>query len=204
MATGARLFAPSSTSVYGTTKALVVEDCSPAELKPQSPYAATKLKEEGLIQELCRTKGLRAISCRLGTIFGVSRGMRFHTAVNKFCWQAVMGHPLTVWKTAMDQKRPYLDLTDASRAIAFVIRKELFDGRVYNVLTLNATVREIIETIREFVPDIRIDSVEHPIMNQFSYEVSCERFTTAGFKFSGELKRGVRDTVALLRGANSN
>jgi len=204
LSTGARLFAPSTTSVYGTTKSRVVEDCSPEELNPQSPYAATKLKEERLIQELSRTKGLRAISCRFGTVFGVSRGMRFHTAVNKFCWQAVMGLPLTVWKTAIDQERPYLDLIDASRAISFVIREDLFDGRAYNVLTLNTSVRDIAETIREFVPDIRIDYVEHPIMNQFSYEVSCERFTMAGFKFSGELKRGIRDTVALLRSANSH
>lgn len=204
VATGVRLLAPSSTSVYGTTKSHVAEDCSPAELNPQSPYAATKLKEERLVQELCTTKGLRAISCRFGTIFGVSPGMRFHTAVNKFCWQAVMGLPLTVWRTAIDQKRPYLDLIDASRAISFIIRENLFDGRVYNVLTLNATVRDIVETIRGFIPDVQIKYVDNPIMNQFSYEVSCERFINAGFNFSGELKRGIGDTVALLRGANSN
>ena len=34
--------------------------------------------------------------------------MRFHTAVNKSCWQAVMGQPLTVWETAYGQKRTYL------------------------------------------------------------------------------------------------
>ena len=34
-------------------------------------------------------------------------------AINKFVWQACMGLPLTVWKTALDQKRPYLDLKDA-------------------------------------------------------------------------------------------
>lgn len=203
IATGVRLFAPSSTSVYGTTKSLVAEDCSPAELNPQSPYAATKLKEECLIQEFCRTKGLRAISCRFGTIFGVSQGMRFHTAVNKFCWQAVMGLPLTVWRTAIDQKRPYLDLIDASRAISFIIREDLFDGRVYNVLTLNATVRDIVETIREFIPDLQINYVDNPIMNQLSYEVSCERFKNAGFNFAGDLKAGISQTVALLRGANT-
>ena len=204
IATGAHLLAPSSTSVYGTAKSLVAEDCSPAELNPQSPYASTKLKEEHLVQEFCRTKGLRAISCRFGTIFGVSRGMRFHTAVNRFCWQAVMGLPLTVWRTALDQNRPYLDLIDASRAIAFIIREDLFDGRVYNVLTLNATVRDIVDTIQEFIPDIQITYVDSPIMNQLSYEVSRERFIKAGFNFSGELRRGIGDTVALLRGANSN
>ena len=102
--------------------------------------------------------------------------MRYHTAVNKFCWQAVMGQPLSVWRTAYEQKRPYLDLADAIRAIAFVIKQDLFDGRVYNVLTLNATVRDIVECIREFVPDVRLSFVNSPIMNQLSYEVSCAAF----------------------------
>lgn len=201
--TGTRLIALSSTSVYGTQNAVVSEECTPEELKPQSPYAVTKLKEENLVRALCDQEGLHAVSCRFGTIFGISPGMRFHTAVNKFCWQAVMGQPITVWRTAYDQKRPYLDLGDASRAISFILRQDLFDGRLYNVLTLNATVRQIVETIKEFVPDLQVSFVDNPIMNQLSYEVSTDRFTKAGFKFSGDLRRGIRETIALLRQANT-
>lgn len=202
LSSGARLIAPSSTSVYGTQKEVVAEDCSPEELKPQSPYASTKLKEENLIKHLCAEKGLKAISCRFGTIFGASPGMRFHTAVNKFCWQAAMGQPITVWSTAYDQKRPYLDLFDASRAIAFIIRKDLFDGRIYNVLTHNATVRQVVETIREFVGDLQVTFIDSKIMNQLSYEVSCERFLSEGFEFAGDLRRGIGETIALLRQAH--
>jgi nucleoside-diphosphate-sugar epimerase len=200
--TGARLIALSSTSVYGTQNAVVGEDCTAEELKPQSPYAMTKLKEEQLVTELHADKGLKVISCRFGTIFGASPGMRFHTAVNKFCWQAVMGVPITVWNTAYDQKRPYLDLFDAARAIAFVIRKDLFDGRIYNVLTLNATVRQVVEIIREFVPELKVSFVDNRIMNQLSYEVSCERFSCEGFAFGGDLRRGIGETIAMLRQAN--
>jgi UDP-glucose 4-epimerase len=200
--TGARLIAPSSTSVYGTQNKVVAEDCSPEELKPQSPYATTKLKEEELIARLCATSGLKAISCRFGTIFGASPGMRFHTAVNKFCWQATMGQPITVWTTAYDQKRPYLDLFDASRAIAFIIRNDLFDGRIYNILTHNLSVRQVVDAIREFVPDLKIAFVDSKIMNQLSYEVLCERFVSKGFAFAGDLRRGVGETIGLLRQAN--
>lgn len=200
---GVRLIALSSTSVYGTQNAVVAEDCSPDELKPQSPYAITKLKEEVLVARLCAEQGLRGISCRFGTIFGVSPGMRFHTAVNKFCWQATMGLPITVWRTAYDQKRPYLDLVDACRAFSFIIREDIFDGRIYNVLTLNATVRQIVETIREFVPALQVEFVDSKIMNQLSYEVSCERFSGLGFRFAGDLRRGVGQTIALLQRANS-
>jgi nucleoside-diphosphate-sugar epimerase len=199
--TGTRLLTLSSTSVYGTQNELVAEDCKPEELKPQSPYATTKLKEEQLIMGLCATGKIKGIACRFGTIYGVSSGMRFHTAVNKFCWQAVMRQPITVWRTAFDQKRPYLDLFDAARAVAFIIRKDLFDGRIYNVLTQNLTVRQVVETIREFVPDLEVNFVDNKIMNQFSYEVSCERFTAEGFVFAGDLRRGVGDTVSLLRNA---
>jgi nucleoside-diphosphate-sugar epimerase len=129
--------------------------------------------------------------------------MRFHTAVNKFCWQAALGLPLTVWTTAYEQKRPYLDLGDACRAIVFAIRHELFDGRVYNVLTINATVRTIVEAIHERVPDLEVQFVEHRIMNQLSYEVSCERFRSAGFTCTGDLRSGIAETLAMLRNANS-
>ncbi len=203
VATGARLIALSSTSVYGTQNEVVSEDCSPEELNPQSPYATTKLKEEELVTGLCKERGLIGISCRFGTIFGASPGMRFHTAVNKFCWQAAMGQPITVWRTAYDQKRPYLDLSDAARAFSFIIKNDIFDGRIYNVLTENATVRQIVDIIKEFVPDLEVQFVDNKIMNQLSYEVSCERFISTGFSFSGDLKRAVGQTIDLLRQANN-
>jgi nucleoside-diphosphate-sugar epimerase len=127
--------------------------------------------------------------------------MRFHTAVNKFCWQAVMRQPLTIWRTAYDQKRPYLDLRDAICALAHIIERDLFDGRVYNVITLNATVRDLVEAITKLLPDLKLSFVDSPIMNQLSYEVSAQRFIDRGFTFTGDLQRGIGDTVALLRAA---
>ena len=199
METGTSLIALSSTSVYGTQNDVVDEDCSENELQPQSPYASTKLKEEKLITNLSKDKALKAIHCRFGTIYGVSPGMRFHTAVNKFCWQASMGQPITVWNTAYDQKRPYLDLLDASRAIIHIIENNIFDGRIYNVLTQNHTVRHVIDIIREFVPSLEVQFVDTKIMNQLSYNVLCDRFKSKGFIFSGDLKRGIKETILLLK-----
>ena len=197
------LIALSSTSVYGTQKDQVDENCSEADLQPQSPYATTKLKEEELISNLTNKEGLKAIHCRFGTIFGASPGMRFHTAVNKFCWQAVMGQPITVWTTAYDQKRPYLDLLDASQAIIYIIKNNIFDGQIYNVLTHNSTVRQVVDTIKVFVPKLEIDFVDNRIMNQLSYEVLCDRFKSKGFVFSGNLRRGIEETIDLLKNSNN-
>ena len=201
--TDASLIAISSTSVYGTQNDKVDENCLESELQPQSPYATTKLKEEELISKLSKERGLKSIHCRFGTIFGASPGMRFHTAVNKFCWQAVMSQPITVWSTAYDQKRPYLDLLDASRAIAFIIKNNIFDGRIYNVLTSNCTVREVVDIIKELVPNLEIEFVDNRIMNQLSYEVMCDRFKSKGFVSSGSMTRGVLETIDILKQSNN-
>lgn len=195
---GVRLITLSSTSVYGTQAALVDEDCSEDELQPQSPYATTKLKEERLVQKLVAEKGLKASIWRFGTIFGASPGMRFHTAVNKFCWQAAMQQPITVWSTAFDQKRPYLDLGDACKAIAHIIHDDLFDGRIYNVLTVNATVREVVEAIRTVVPVLEVKFVENRIMNQLSYEVSNARFAATNFRASAVLHDTIREEIGWI------
>lgn len=200
IAAGAPLIFPSTTSVYGTQSAEVREDCSPDELKPQSPYAEAKLRAEELLARLGVSEGLRFVICRLGTVFGTSPGMRFHTAVNKFIWQACAGTPLTVWRTALDQRRPYLDLRDTVRAFEFIVRRGLFDRQTYNVLTTHATVGEIIDQIRLQVPDLRIQCVDSPIMNQLSYVVSCEKFKALGFEFKGRLPEGIAAMVEMLGG----
>ncbi|MGK5082326.1 SDR family oxidoreductase [Bdellovibrionota bacterium FG-1] len=192
----------STTSVYGTQAKVVDENCRPDELQPQSPYADSKIRGERELTELGKTQGLRFVTCRFGTIFGTSIGMRFHTAVNKFCWQAVTGQPITVWKTAYDQKRPYLDLEDGVAAIGFILENDLFDREIYNVLTVNLTVRGVVEAIQKHIPSLHVEFVEQRIMNQLSYEVSFEKFRAKGFTPRGDAKRAIGETIALIRGAN--
>ena len=198
IACGCKLLFPSTTSVYGTQAEVEDENCGEDELKPQSPYATSKLRAEQLLQSLEKSSGLQFVICRFGTIFGTSIGMRFHTAVNKFVWQACVGQPLTVWRTAMNQKRPYLDLNDAIRAIRFIIATNRFDQQIYNVLTINATVAEIISTIEKNIPDLRVEYVDAVIMNQLSYTVACDKFQALGFNFEGSLERGVSETIQLI------
>lgn len=197
---GVPLIFPSSTSVYGSQANEVDETCE--ELVPQSPYATCKLKEEALLQGLFQ-KGLKGAILRLGTIYGTSPGMRFHTAVNKFCWQAVMGQKLTVWETAMDQKRPYLCVQDAVRAFGHAIKQELYAGDLYNVVSGNHTVRAVIDEIQQVVHTLSVDYVAHRIMNQLSYCVRANRFQERGFAFQGQLHMGIHETVALLKQARS-
>ena len=193
----------SSTSVYGTQNDVVDEECSIDELRPQSPYAETKIKEERYLQALGESDGLQFVICRFGTICGISPGMRFHTAVNKFCWQSVMGQPLTVWRTALHQKRPYLTLNDAVKAISHIIETGLFDKTIYNVLTDNLTVNDIIQMIKKYCPQLSINFVDTEIMNQLSYEVLNRRFKNTGFNVTGSIEKNIEETIALLKSAGN-
>ena len=196
--TGAKLIFPSTTSVYGKCMGLeVVEDPLGfiPNLEPQSPYAISKLDSEYLLKGFYN---LKYVILRLGTIFGTSTGMRFHTAVNKFCFQAAHGQPVTVWRTAMNQNRPYLDLDDAIAAIKFVIDNSVYNSEIYNVVTLNTTVATILEIIRERVP-VNVNYVDSEIMNQLTYTVSNKKFCDLRFKFTGDIRRGINETLDLLK-----
>ena len=197
---GVPLIFPSTTSLYGSQEATVDERC--AELSSQSPYADCKIKEEMLLQEMFEHDGLKVAICRLGTIYGVSQGMRFHTAVNRFCWQAVVKQPLTIWETALDQKRPYLSLEDAVYAFAWIIKNNLFNGETYNIVTGNHTVRQVVSMIEGCNGACEISLVKHVIMNQLSYEVLSDKFKATGFSFSGSLEKGIGDTVQLIKNAS--
>ena len=195
---GIKFIFPSSTSVYGSQSDLVDEYC--VELLPQSPYAESKLAEEKLLLQMSGD-GLALAILRFGTIHGISGGMRFHTAVNRFIFQVKVGLPLTVWRTALDQKRPYLSLDDCCSAVQHVINESLFSGEIYNIVTNNWTVKEIIQGIEKVSGhSTRINYVDVAIMNQLSYEVSSLKFQKTGFSFSGDLLQDIRDTINLLQG----
>ena len=177
----------SSTSIYGSMEETVDENCR--ELKPQSPYAEVKFLEEKFLK---KTSNLSFITLRFGTIVGYSMGMRFHTAVNKFCYNSIMGKPITVWKTAMDQYRPYLSLEDAFKTIKFVIEKNYFDKKIHNICTNNFTVRQIIGFIKKNKKNIRILFTNSKIMNQLSYKVICGTGLTDKIMLKKEIKSDIR------------
>jgi len=187
-----KLIFPSSTSVYGTAESEVYED-DERFLNPQSPYAESKINEENYIRKNLDS-GFNIL--RFGTIFGVSPGMRFHTAVNKFCWQAALSNPITVWKTALDQYRPYLEINDACNAVSFFL-DDRNDAQVFNILTENYTVKNIIESIQKY-KEVDIQFVDSKIMNQLSYFVRNDKMNATGFRVSGNLDDAIQDTFNWL------
>jgi nucleoside-diphosphate-sugar epimerase len=148
---------------------------------------------------LGQVDGLRYVICRFGTVFGPTPGMRFHTAVNRFCFQAAIGYPITVWKTALNQNRPYLCMTDMVRGIEFIIKNQIFTNEIYNLVTVNTTVGHIVNIIKESIPDLLINYVDSEIMSQLSYTISSKKFLDLGFEFQGDIAKGIKDTLSLFQ-----
>ena len=194
---GIPIFFPSSTSVYGSYDSIVDETTKVDLLNAQTPYAETKVAAEQYLEKMGR-RGLRYSVIRFGTIFGISPGIRFHTAVNKFTWQACVGEPITVWETALHQRRPYLDVEDAVKGVSHIVKNDIFENEIYNLVTLNATVEDIINEIRRNIPNVNIVFVKSEAMNNLSYDVNCDKIQKIGVFSEGSLERGVRDTVNML------
>ena len=186
----------SSTSVYGKQADLVDEDCEEKYLKPQSPYADIKLIEEKML--IKETNQLKFNTFRFGTIAGVSKGIRFHTAVNKFCLNAAINEDIIVYKTALNQFRPYLSLNDAFKVFKFCIENEFFKNDIFNVLSGNYTVKQIINKIKKYKNNIQIKLVKTEIMNQLSYHVSSKKLESNGLYLNGSIEKDIKHTLKLL------
>ncbi len=137
------------------------------------------------------------MSLRFGTIVGPSSGMRFHTAVNKFCLQAYLNTPLGVWRTALNQFRPYLSLEDSFRALNFFLLKKIFNRQIYNIVSTNLTVKDIINMINKF-RKTKIKLVNEKIMNQLSYKVDSSKVKKIGLYLNSNLKKDIKNTFKLL------
>ena len=187
----------SSTSVYGKQTDLVDENCERRFLKPQSPYAKIKLIEEKLLKK--NSNKLRYNTFRFGTIAGVSRGIRFHTAVNNFCLNAAIGEKIKIYKTALHQYRPYLSIRDSFKVFKFCLEKDFFEHDIFNVLSGNFTVNQILNKIKKIKKKINVVYVNSPIMNQLSYHVDDQKIKNKGLILRSNIDVDIKDTLLLFK-----
>ena len=183
----------SSTSVYGNQYKIINSKNNHINISPQSPYAQSKILCENIIKKNSKNYCIM----RFGTIFGMSDGMRFHTAINKFCYQASLDKKITIWKKFYKKKRPYLDLNDCVRSIIFTIFNQKIKNETLDVVTVNLKVIEIIKEI-EKLKKIKKTFVNTKILNQLSYEVHSDRLNSLDFKFNGNLFKSIHKTIKKL------
>ena len=188
----------SSTSVYGEQKGVVNENCK--KLDPKSPYAKIKVIEENILKK--NINKIKFVTYRFGTISGISKGMRFHTAINKFCLKASLGQPLPIWKTMMFKPRPYLSLKDAFKVIKFTVENNFFNNQIYNILSENLTLKEILFYFKKYNKKIIINYENSKLVNQYSYKVSKNKFSKDGLFINSKINIDIKNTLKLFKNLN--
>ncbi len=135
------------------------KDTLPYPKQPGSMYHLSKVHDSHNIHFACRIWGLRATDLNQGVVYGVlteETGMDevlinrldydgvFGTALNRFCIQAAVGHPLTVYGKG-GQTRGFLDIRDTVRCVELAIAHPADPGqfRVLNQFTEQFSVEQL-------------------------------------------------------------
>jgi UDP-sulfoquinovose synthase len=158
------------------------KDTLPFPKMPGSWYHLTKVHDSHNIHFACRIWGLRATDLNQGVVYGTltpqaERDVRlinrfdyeevFGTVLNRFCIQAAIGHPLTVYGKG-GQTRGFLDIRDTVRCIELAVENPAERGefRVFNQFTEEFSVLELAEMVADAAGklglEVRIENVANP------------------------------------------
>ncbi|HWI97203.1 MAG TPA: NAD-dependent epimerase/dehydratase family protein [Solirubrobacterales bacterium] len=140
------------------------KDTLPYPKLPASLYHCSKVHDSTNIHFACRTWGLRATDLNQGVVYGIETEETarnellltrfdydeiFGTVLNRFCLQAVIGHPLTVYG-AGTQTRGFLNIRDtlACVELAALNPAEAGEFRVFNQFTEQFSVIELAQLVK--------------------------------------------------------
>jgi UDP-sulfoquinovose synthase len=165
------------------------KDILPFPKQPGSFYHLSKVHDSHNIAFACKIWGIRATDLNQGVVYGtvtdevtmdealINRydyDEVFGTVLNRFCAQAALGHPLTVYGKG-GQTRGFLDIRDTVRCIEIACLTPAKPGefRVFNQFTEQFNVLELAKMVLvagkelgmkveiEHLPDPRVELESH-------------------------------------------
>jgi len=180
------------------------EDVLPFPKQPGSFYHLSKVHDSHNVHFCCKIWGIRATDLNQGVVYGtvtdetaLDAGLVnrfdydevFGTALNRFCVQAAIEHPITVYGKG-GQTRGFLDIRDTVRCIELACLNPAARGefRVFNQFTEQFSVLELAEMVRtagqrmglnvvvDHLPDPRVEAEEH------YYNAKHTKLTQLGLK----------------------
>jgi UDP-sulfoquinovose synthase len=165
------------------------KDTLPYPKQPGSFYHLSKVHDSHNIHFACKVWGIRATDLNQGVVYGVLTEETgrdevlinrldydgiYGTALNRFCVQAAIGHPLTVYGNG-SQTRGFLDIRDTVRCVELAIANPAQRGefRVFNQFTEQFSVQDLAQKVQqasltmglkveiENIPNPRIETENH-------------------------------------------
>jgi len=157
------------------------KDTLPFPKLPGSFYHLSKVHDSHNIHFACRIWGIRATDLNQGVVYGIETpetklddrlatrfdyDQAFGTALNRFCVQAMIGHPLTVYGKG-GQTRGFLNIIDTLQCVELAAANPADSGemRVYNQFTESFTVAELAEKVRHAAGELGVDVVVDHLTN---------------------------------------
>jgi UDP-sulfoquinovose synthase len=143
-------------------------DVMPYPKQPGSFYHLSKVHDSHNIMFACRIWGIRCTDLNQGIVYGQSTPETdldpllatrfdydavFGTVLNRFCVQAVTGHPLTVYG-AGGQTRGMLNIKDTLACVTLAIENAADPGefRVFNQFTESFSVMQMAQMVARVSP----------------------------------------------------
>ncbi|MBU3691711.1 MAG: NAD-dependent epimerase/dehydratase family protein [Solirubrobacterales bacterium] len=180
------------------------KDTLPFPKLPGSLYHCSKVHDSTNIHFATRIWGLRATDLNQGVVYGIETDETaldprlatrfdydetFGTVLNRFCVQAVVGHPLTVYGGG-GQTRGYLNIRDTLRCVELATLNPADRGefRVFNQFTEQFTVSELADLVAEAAGrvgfDVTIESFPNPRveLEQHYYNASNQKLLDLGLE----------------------
>lgn len=158
------------------------KDWLPFPRQPGSLYHLSKVHDSFNIMFACKVWKLASTDIMQGVVYGTRTseigrhvGLRtrfdidgvFGTAINRFCAQAVMGHPITPYGSGR-QKRGFIALRDSLRCMTIAIKNPPSEAeyRTFNqfdnVYDIRSLAEEVVSAARILGLDSLVQSVENP------------------------------------------
>ncbi len=190
------------------------KDKMPFPRQANSFYHWSKVHDSNNAMFACRIWGLRATDIMQGVVFGTridemgenpvlrSRldfDQCFGTAINRFCCQAVIGHPLTLYGSG-GMKRGFLPLRDSMQCLTIAVENppEAGEYRVFNQFEECYTIEELAVMVQQVGQsiglDVTIHHYENPRMekNEHYYNPDRENLIKLGYKPSHDVKAEIK------------
>ena len=149
------------------------KDTLPFPRQPGSWYHLSKVHDTHNITLACKIWGIRSTDLMQGVVYGTRTDETraderlvtrldfdgvFGTVVNRFCVQADIGYPLSIYGKG-GQTRGYINLHDSVRCMELAIENPPEGGeyRVFNQFTEIFSIREIAENVKKAAGQLGIE-----------------------------------------------
>jgi UDP-sulfoquinovose synthase len=154
-------------------------DVLPFPKQPGSYYHLSKVHDSHNIMFACRIWGLRATDLNQGIVYGQETDETllhpdlatrfdydgvFGTVLNRFCVQAVAGHPLTVYG-AGGQTRGMLNIRDTLACVELAVTNpaEESEYRVFNQFTESFSIKELADKVVDACSaPVKVTNLDNP------------------------------------------